>query len=494
MYMKRPMRVSANITSGFGQRFTYARLDEYFVRIPKGLRNGLIFYFMIFGVFANLLSLYIEPDLTTLKFFIALLRIAKSALLLLPILLAFKGVGILHPLLFPFLLSLARKIFQDPLFLVSPFITKGVGLRYSSAIQNIPSNLETLNILTELTAVLWLGFIYVGYFAFKAKGWRLKNLKVVPSKQRFQIMILLAMAILFGFLQTQGGLTAWISAWGDGGRRETFEDIGPIIRLIGILYIVPLAWFASRQNVAFKQPLFVLGAVIFLFNGYLASGSRSSVLDVIIAFLCVWMLVKNKIPTRTAFLAGAVFFLLFGLLGEIRKASTYLEGDFEWSNVDLGVENISEAASSEIAIRSSLDPDVVIIERVPKQVDYIYGKTYLAAIFFWVPRVIWPDKPHGAGYYTGREILEVGTGVPPSPQAEAYWNFGFIGVVLIALLNGMLLRLLSVLHIKNRFNKGWIIIFVVVITSSLSLNSLGVTELLQRLIFVIPILKLLRLL
>jgi len=83
----------------------------------------------------------------------------------------------------------------------------------------------------------------------------------------------------------------------------------------------------------------------------------------------------------------------------------------------------------------------VIVEKVPRENDFLYGSSYAALLIAPVPRVIWPDKPVvRIGQFVGIELFEreTVTGVPPGLIGEAYLNFGWFGVFIVCLLFGLI--------------------------------------------------------
>lgn len=63
------------------------------------------------------------------------------------------------------------------------------------------------------------------------------------------------------------------------------------------------------------------------------------------------------------------------------------------------------------------------------------GDTFVAALMFLVPRVLWPSKPDGTvgnliGHFTGMILPgDMVTNVSPTQMGEFYMNFGFIGLL-----------------------------------------------------------------
>jgi hypothetical protein len=105
----------------------------------------------------------------------------------------------------------------------------------------------------------------------------------------------------------------------------------------------------------------------------------------------------------------------------------------------------------EVADRASVSGQIAIVHKVPDDVPYLYGATYISAAAFFVPRSLWPAKPRGAGAHVTAIIFEgwpstagyEGQSFPASGMGEAYWNFGTPGVVAVFILFGLFHRVLA---------------------------------------------------
>ncbi len=84
----------------------------------------------------------------------------------------------------------------------------------------------------------------------------------------------------------------------------------------------------------------------------------------------------------------------------------------------------------------------------PARVDYLNGKTFLAAAVGFVPRRVWPDKPLGGGpyltnmIYPGEYDLGGGwnlTSYTTGLVAEAFMNGGVFGVIVVGIVFGVVL-------------------------------------------------------
>lgn len=77
------------------------------------------------------------------------------------------------------------------------------------------------------------------------------------------------------------------------------------------------------------------------------------------------------------------------------------------------------------------------VRRYIKFFDFSYGRQLLGAALFFVPRAIWSSKPSGTGSTVFLALHPEFTNVSAPLIAEGYVDFGIIGVVVYALINGV---------------------------------------------------------
>ena len=147
-----------------------------------------------------------------------------------------------------------------------------------------------------------------------------------------------------------------------------------------------------------------------------------------------------------------------GLLGQLGATNSWFGIAREWLLGD--PPQMVAAGQEEMQNRGESGAFLPLVAKVPARVDFLYGQSYLAAIFFFVPRAIWEGKPRGVGPMTNAYIYndEVmrdpgqmirGSGIPPGAMGEAYWNFYYPGVVLVYMLYGMFNWWLAALLRRN---------------------------------------------
>jgi hypothetical protein len=83
---------------------------------------------------------------------------------------------------------------------------------------------------------------------------------------------------------------------------------------------------------------------------------------------------------------------------------------------------------------------------VPDRIPYQLGRTYEDVPLLLVPRILYPDKPTSQGRTRSRWLIELGVQSSSSTDtvaislpasAEAYWNFGWLGVFVVGTTLGL---------------------------------------------------------
>jgi hypothetical protein len=83
---------------------------------------------------------------------------------------------------------------------------------------------------------------------------------------------------------------------------------------------------------------------------------------------------------------------------------------------------------------------------VPDRIPYQIGRTYEDVPLLLVPRVLYPEKPTSQGRTRSRWLIELGVQSSSSidtvaislpASAEAYWNFGWLGVFVVGVVLGL---------------------------------------------------------
>lgn len=91
-----------------------------------------------------------------------------------------------------------------------------------------------------------------------------------------------------------------------------------------------------------------------------------------------------------------------------------------------------------------------------------YGLQLLGALFFWVPRNLWVDKPVGSGQLVAETLGYKFTNLSEPLWAEGYINFGILGVVIFFFVYGYISHYLQAKYILSQ-QKGTFTIFHIIV-------------------------------
>ncbi|WP_066661512.1 MULTISPECIES: hypothetical protein [unclassified Sphingomonas] len=94
----------------------------------------------------------------------------------------------------------------------------------------------------------------------------------------------------------------------------------------------------------------------------------------------------------------------------------------------------------------------------------IPGDTLRDIFIVWIPRLVYPDKPVITDIgreFTFRANGNYNSSTSPSIPAEAYWTFGWLGIVLFAALTAPILALWSIYNVVALQREAWHLLLVV---------------------------------
>jgi hypothetical protein len=200
------------------------------------------------------------------------------------------------------------------------------------------------------------------------------------------------------------------------------------------------------QCIAMLSSLFLVGAVSLLLLalvGYISASRRIPVVVCIVAMIALAVLHNGKSKMREKYWGDERY----------RPRITELPAYFtEWFEVGLpskDSEDQQAKITSKLIDRTSLLHILcLVVSCSPSQQEFLNGETYKDIPAQFVPRIFWSDKPLGHvstsrlsvyyGLQTEEETLKTTIGF--GMLAEAYANFGFAGIALIAAVMGFVLK------------------------------------------------------
>jgi hypothetical protein len=288
---------------------------------------------------------------------------------------------------------------------------------------------------------------------------RLPEIRLVPSKNKAFIHSI-AVFMLYPLLSS---LRPTI--------QQDYPQVLSIVNLLDNQMLVAiglmswLVYSTSKPRLMHKVFLCVLVAFQ-LFIGF-----SSTVLELPLVGICIVLIIKwtytRRFPMTLMIIVMAVIFFLQPVKVEVReqnwfgdsaqsvspidKAGLWISRATEfWGDALSGNRTISDSTSKTLSRSDFIHQFAYVHSLTPSVIPYQYGQTYTFFLVSLVPRVLWPEKPvananaffgvtYGITTEEGAERSNFGV----SLVGESFINFGIVGVMLIMMLQGALMKCLE---------------------------------------------------
>jgi len=301
---------------------------------------------------------------------------------------------------------------------------------------------------TNLLILSWAVFYQLGY---SIKKNRLDNLfsslkRLEIGKRGVYFSIYLSFIIFIAFLLVFGVKNLLIL----GAYREVLNSIRfhplliivdkflrfiPILSLTGLI-LLKNKWTNKREWWILLTALVLINLFV---NNPLAS-QRYWAGTVILGFVAMLLgkLNRGKGFLAAVLLIGILFF--FPLSNELRYKTldTISLSDFRFS----GLKTVCTSPHFD-----AYEMSVHTIEYVAKE-GITWGKQLSGPLLFWIPRALWKGKPVGSGGAVASYFSYPQTNLSCPLPFEGYINFGVIGLIVFAVLIGVLFSSLDSYHWK----------------------------------------------
>lgn len=106
---------------------------------------------------------------------------------------------------------------------------------------------------------------------------------------------------------------------------------------------------------------------------------------------------------------------------------------------------------------------MLVLDEVPENIDYQYGKTFLHSLYVFAPRIIFPSKPDVpsvGGWFAQKTFphLRAG-GFGITLPGELYLNFGMIGIIFGMFIYGMSCKIFYIFFKLNQNNRSAVLLY-----------------------------------
>ncbi|HTR97344.1 MAG TPA: O-antigen polymerase [Candidatus Acidoferrales bacterium] len=209
-----------------------------------------------------------------------------------------------------------------------------------------------------------------------------------------------------------------------------FAVVGFHVHMLGLLL---------RRDRSFLAHYLVLGLGLCV-PIYLVSSSKFLLLRTLFVPWLLRHFVVRRVPLGQILAAFAVFGLLFPVLYAYRALGIY-----NLDAVGLYLQNSDMPLLRVFNRAYGTDSFVLILHRTGTELPFLWGRSLLDLVTFWIPRLLWPGKPDSFGLqfpalYMPDMRWGAMTYVTTSLPGELYLNFHVVGVLVGSALVGVLMR------------------------------------------------------
>jgi len=218
-----------------------------------------------------------------------------------------------------------------------------------------------------------------------------------------------------------------------------------------IAFMLVMAWFISSG----KRWFSAAGLAVVTMFGIAASfpfltSARGALLWLIISSIIMWHYLRRPLSTRTVVVSAILSVAVLSVLINLRRGDVNVaEG--------ISVEGVAERLFGSRDLLDITTTAHIITAIQEGRLDYSYGWTYLTWLYAPIPRIIWLEKPVvSVGWVVRGYVFGFGGmgGTPPGSVGEAFWAFGWFGVIIIMLalggIEGSIYRSLGAYVHKNK--------------------------------------------
>ena len=257
-----------------------------------------------------------------------------------------------------------------------------------------------------------------------------------PLRPHFYRVAMLVMTIVVAAAIPYLGSGALLEARFEIATSTEFEGLNlqilNICRSISLLSFLVWIYLWKNDRDCRRDPVFVMSSaltlVVFVAYFYPPALSRLMLLGAVVAISALFV-DYFRVAVKIAFAVIAPLFL-FILFPTVRL---------------LGSGNVPDFAATlqrdlhAYMLRGDFDGFKQVVDTwiyIEKTGDWRLGENFLGVVLFWIPRLVWPDKPEKTGYLVTTSLGYPYTNVANPLPSEAYISWGLPGVIAMLVLAG----------------------------------------------------------
>lgn len=308
---------------------------------------------------------------------------------------------------------------------------------------------EGSSMVKTMAAVI--AIIYSFYFGWYAAGVSRRRvysrrkpntygLRVVRYPGFFWVALVLtcvSIVALVAGVYLLGGLSVLLAGMGD--RIRLFSGLNYFFMLSNMLISCTVFWYFlivtghKKTSYSFYIYLFLMLLVISL------QGAKSTIYVAIVILMCLRHYFVRPIPLSKLVASAVAMFIVLIIYQVVFRELLVIGEIVSLETEDGGVFfAFFRELSGNLMQYQTLR---IIVDKIPSEHDFLYGKSLLALVTLPIPSSIYPDKLLTApGYFTiffwPDRWFNEGTSLPPGFFGEMYLNFGYVGIIVGGIVMG----------------------------------------------------------
>lgn len=304
---------------------------------------------------------------------------------------------------------------------------------------------DLVRLASGVTVLGCLCFDAAYHFRVRPRGLDPGRLTVLRSVDALRLFTLVALGAALLYVVQVGGVAVFFSSREETGRaldqlspdsgqavRAIISAFGSVTCLVALIFYVHLVRRRRRELILLDWLLLAALVVVNIVVNNPVSNSRYWTLAVL--FGLILPLIGHRKSLFNLAILGGVFAAIFLFpLSDIYRRTAGTAGTPV-------VESVWEMISTK-----DYDQYTMLANTIgyTAEVGFAWGYQMLGALLFWIPRVIWPNKPMDSGVAVGEWMNSVNLNLSSSLWGEAWINFGVIGVVALFMGFGLVARRLD---------------------------------------------------
>lgn len=319
---------------------------------------------------------------------------------------------------------------------------------------------EIASLMFLLTNIALFGSEIGFLFSQKVKVVRASKL-FFENKLFFYYVSILLFIIASLMVVANGSLVVAGGTYADGsGTQMPINNLNVVANIL--FYTLILLYYKSINiyqinNKRYLYLIIFFFLYIFLFAEFLR-GVRMDALNGIFGLVILYITYNNKSlkVSLKLFFLGLSLFIIMQIMGMLRSALNYLTVDEIIVIIKNGFSQIVEGSKTGILFYQGTINDIATtfsgtIYMIQNHItDYYYGSSYLDYILRTPPKFLYPDRPEALAWIFVNNGFTSGGGF--FELAEAYLNFGVVGVFIVPFFISFLLGYAYKLFVNNKYS------------------------------------------